>query len=104
MFNENKYNFETRVKHDLFSDYRDSFFDSIGVTEPIRKQVQPVVDKAAPLVQNFLPQGGIQPPYPNSGSESSAFETGFQFQSLTSPNTIILGVVGVLVLIYLLKE
>lgn len=86
-------------KKDIWSDYRDSFYDSIGLDQKAREALQPVVTE----VKSLLPKGGAvgeQGP----GNYSMPQATGFSFQSDTNPYMLIGGAVAVgAVLWYLLK-
>lgn len=87
------------VKEDIWSDWRDSFYDSVGIDAKTREELNPVIKD----VKSLLPKGGAvveQGP----GNYSKPQATGFAFQSNANPYLVIGSIaLGGLALYYLLK-
>lgn len=87
------------VKEDIYSDWRDSFYDSIGIDQKTRDILQPVVKD----VKSLLPKGGAVIEQ-GAGNASIPQATGFAFQSDMNPYMVIGGAIALgAVLWYSLK-
>lgn len=87
------------VKEDIFSDYRDSFYDSIGLNKEARDALQPVIQE----VKSLLPKGGaVVEQGPGIGSIPQA--TGFAFESDMNPYVMIGGAVAVVLVVWYLAK
>lgn len=87
------------VKEDIWSDYRDQFYDSIGINQQTRDALQPVVKE----VKSLLPKGGAVIEK-GAGNFSMPQATGFSFQSDMNPYMVIGGAIALgAVLWYSLK-
>lgn len=87
------------VKQDIWSDWRDQFYDSVGIDQRTRDALQPVVKQ----VKSLLPKNGNIVD-PGAGNASAPQATGFAFQSDMNPYVMIGGAVAIVaVLWYSLK-
>lgn len=87
------------IKEDIWSDYRDQFYDSIGLNQETRDALQPVVKE----VKSLLPKGGAVGEQ-GAGNFSMPQATGFAFQSDMNPYMVIGGAIALgAVLWYSLK-
>lgn len=86
-------------KQDIWSDWRDQFYDSVGIDQKTRDALQPVVKE----VKSLLPKGGAIIEQ-GAGNASIPQATGFSFQSDMNPYMVIGGAIALgAVLWYSLK-
>lgn len=87
------------VREDIWSDWRDQFYDSVGIDQKTRDALQPVIRD----VKSLLPKGGAVIEQ-GSGIASIPQATGFAFESDMNPYLVIGGAIALgAVLWYSLK-
>jgi len=88
---------ENMKKLDWFSDAVTGGLNSVGISQDIRNQAQPVIDQA----KNLLPKAGIAPA--TTGIFSYPQATGYKYSGNISPVMIAAAIGGIIIIAYVAK-